>query len=130
MQRLKAAQYQTPSHMSQPLLALLRQTIQPDIAKRYSAVEALKDPWCLGTDQTPDAVDVLVRQMSAGPIAQIEEGVGPDEWMAKLEICRAAHESQTAAEPEPEDGGLRRAEAVSFADDVEEQSEGGSVLFC
>ena len=67
--------------------------------------------------------------MSAGPIAQIEDGVGPEEWMAKLEICRAAHESRTAAEPEPEDEGLRRSEAVSFADEVEEQSEGGSVVF-
>jgi hypothetical protein len=101
MKRLQAAKYDTPDYMSAPLLALLQRTIQVspptgspsvsiclsgitcadvcrlfaarqvDVAQRYTAVVAMKDPWVLSADWEEASVDTLVRQFSSGPIATI-----------------------------------------------------------
>jgi hypothetical protein len=101
MKRLQAAKYDTPDYMSAPLLALLQRTIQDspptaspsvsiclsgitcadvcrlfaarqvDVAQRYTAVVAMKDPWVLSADWEEASVDTLVRQFSSGPIATI-----------------------------------------------------------
>ena len=106
MQRLLAAKYETPDYMSPPLLALLAKLIQPDVSKRYTAEEALKDPWVLSSDQSEAEVDGLIRQMSHGPIASISANVEPEHWMEKLAQCRQAHqEAAGAGEPEPEGEG-------------------------
>ena len=46
MKALMKADYKLPSDVSDPLVDLVSHLIQPDAAKRYTAAEALKHPWC------------------------------------------------------------------------------------
>ena len=38
----------------QEYAAFLGRLLQPDLSNRYTAAEALMDPWILGTDWTPE----------------------------------------------------------------------------
>jgi serine/threonine protein kinase len=106
MRALMKAEYDLPSDVAAPIADLLTHLIQPDPAKRFSAVDALKHPWLLGADRAAEDVDAMQKAMSHAYITT-PAGDNPDQWMEKIRAVGQDDGSQASGvdvDFEEEDG--------------------------
>lgn len=116
MKALLKADYKLPRDCSPGLTDLLSHLIQPDPEARYTAAQALKHPWCLGTDcpdpvtttRTAEDIDNMQASMSTAYV-ETPEGDNPEVWLEKIK--GAGVEKGAEAEPQAVD--------VEFDDDEE-----------
>lgn len=116
MKALLKADYKLPKDCSPGLTDLLSHLIQPDPEARYTAAQALKHPWCLGTDcpdpvtttRTAEDIDNMQASMSTAYV-ETPEGDNPEVWLEKIK--GAGVDKGAEAEPQAVD--------VEFDDDEE-----------
>ena len=108
------ANYQLNSERSSEYAAFLRRLLCFEPAQRYTAAEALKDPWVLGTDWTTAYAEGISEAMDSSPVTFYPDVDAGSMWwdayrgsydFALWQKCVRAHvsgESFVVPVPEPE----------------------------
>ena len=102
MKLLSEARYELSEGHSRKFVAFLSRLLTPDVAARYTAAEALVDPWMLDSEWTVKDVKNQLAAMEQKPAAIPGDYTSKKAWLAKVEeLCGAA-----SSEDESEDEGF------------------------
>ena len=98
MRDLQDAKYVLKPERSPEYVAFLKRLLCPDVATRYTAAEALTDPWILGEDWTPEMVQATVAAMDSSSVV-VPTGYAQSEWVEQVKQVMTA---KGDGEDEPE----------------------------
>jgi hypothetical protein len=96
MRKLQRADYELPGDVSPDLADLIGLLIQPDVAKRLDAKQALKHRWTLAGDRTEAEIDQMAQSMSHEFIST-PQGDNPEAWLEKLAGTESAAPAKAPA---------------------------------
>lgn len=99
MRLLKDAEYKLRPGYSPEFIAFLSRLLTPDASARYTAAEALLDPWMLDRDWTVTAVKRQIASMDTRSAPIPGDYTSQRAWVAKVEeLCGTAASSEDDSE--------------------------------
>jgi serine/threonine protein kinase len=97
MRHLQAASYPLKPERSAEYRSFLSRLLCVDVARRYTAAEALKDPWILGDDWSPDSVAAVLSEMNTTTVV-VPTGFEPEAWLARVRRVMSGEEGKEEGE--------------------------------
>lgn len=104
MRDLQDEKYELKPERSPEYVAFLKRLLCPDVATRYSAAEALMDPWIMGDDWSVEEVQAKVAALDSSSVV-VPTGYAQSEWVEQVKrVMTAKDEDFHEDEPEMQDG--------------------------
>ena len=104
MRYLMAAKYSLKPGRSPEFVAFLKRLLCVDPALRYTAAEALADPWVLGKDWTAEAVATKIAALDTSAATVPGNYDSRQTWVAKVEEMAGEEDDANEDEDDKEDG--------------------------
>ena len=104
MKRLKDAEYTLKPGRSPEFVAFLARLLHPDPTTRYSAAEALQDPFMLSAEFTAEGVAATLAAMDTSGAPVPGNYVSKDAWLAQVAVLTGAAGEGGEGEDDEEDG--------------------------
>jgi hypothetical protein len=102
MADIQVAKYRLNPERSPGYRLFMKRLLCPDVFRRYTAAEALVDPWILGNDWTEDQMRAKVDAMDTSSVV-VPTGYAQADWMAQVKKVMDAKGDGGADEPEMQD---------------------------
>jgi serine/threonine protein kinase len=100
---VKGSYRQLKPDRSPEYMAFLKRLLCPDVATRYTAAEALMDPWILGDDWTVEAVQAKVAAMDSSSVV-VPSGYAQADWVEQVKrVIARKYDSADGPEINSED---------------------------
>jgi serine/threonine protein kinase len=103
MRYLMQAKYPLKGTESPEFVEFMSRLLSVDVERRYTAVEALSDPWVLGRDWTAEHVAEQVAALDTSAATVPGDFTSREAWLAKVEELAGGASAAAAGEEEEKD---------------------------